>query len=369
MEFLLELDDQSKYVVKRGVPIARALRQKRPDGSDLVITSEDLPHVAEVTAAHEAESGTVLRVTLGHVKPGQPQESQPRLVGYARAVRAGVFGPAAVPCILSDVYTMRAFADSDDAGQYPFRSMEYRLDTGRISGLALLKTDPFSQLGVVPFGADVAHVAFMEAGMGEPGTSPPAGADGQAGGTMQMSSEDKQKADALFGYFMASNPWMAKCAADYGEQKPDGGDGDEKPIDKGDPPGRDDNVDKDKTAKMEADLESVKAENARLAREADEAKVDGLLAKFEAVYECDPAYERGVLLKFSADDRVKYLDNAKKRYSKKPVGSMIDTRTGPVEGGGPAKELDRNGMDAALAMMEADPSLSFNAAREKVLKG
>lgn len=191
-----------------------------------------------------------------------------------------------------------------------------------------------------------------------------------AGKSPEMTPEDKQKADMLFAYFMQANPWMAKCQAEYGKedqsQKPDEMGDDDKKKDKGD----DDMADKD-TAKMQADLEASKAELAKLAKAADEAKVDAMLAKFEGEgYEFDAAFERDSLLTFSADKRDAYLANARKRYPKKPVGDMVGIYRGSVEGGGTnGKELDRDGLNAALAMMEADPSLTFPLARARVLKG
>lgn len=370
LEFLRSLDDPSKFDVRRGVPIARSLKQMQKDGKELVIGDDDLPDIAETTALHEAESGTVLRVTLGHIKPGQPQAEQPTLVGFARGVRAGTFGPQSVPCILADVYLSRSFADSGEASQYPFRSMEYRIDTGRISGLALLKTDPYSQLGVVQFGADgAALVTFSGESMGDQ-APPPAAPPPAASGTVQMSDDDKKKADALMAYFMTANPWMARCAAEYGESKPGNEDGDNKPVKQ--PEGEGDDVAKEKdedTAKMQADLAARDQRIAALEKKNDEASVDGMLAKFEAVYECDVATERELLLKLSADDRTKYIANASKRYPKKPVGQMIGTFTGHAEGGQVKKELDKDGANAVLALMQADATLTFTAARERVLKG
>lgn len=377
MEFLRELDDPSKYRKRTGVPIGRAFRRQLRNGAWAEVKEDELPTVAEKTLAAELDSGSLPRITLGHIDSGVDEKDQVHLVGFIRNPRPGTFGPKSVPCVLGDTYTMVEFEQSELSRQYPYRSMEYRVDKGRITGLALLKRDPFSDLGVVLFhddGGEAILVSLEEDGMGDnqPAPAPaPAAPPAAPQQPVQMSAEDKTKADALMAYFMTANPWMAKCAAEFGDQKPDGTDGDNKPVDNpkdGDKP-KEDDVDKDKTAQMQADLAASKVEIARLAKEADEAKVDKMLAILEAECQCDVAHERETLLSFAADKREKYLANARKQYPKKPVGAMIETYRGRVEGGGPSKELNREQMDAALVMMQADPTLTVAAARERVLKG
>ncbi len=138
------------------VPICRPHRRivGRPDGSEDVIevTENDLPRIAGEIERREQESGVVPVMTIGHRRqsdPAFPEVNQPPVVGFARKARVGTFGPQNVPCVLGTLYYKREWRP--EAKEYPFRSMDFFPPTMAVTGVALLKRDPFLQLGMVTY--------------------------------------------------------------------------------------------------------------------------------------------------------------------------------------------------------------------------
>lgn len=152
MAFLRSFDDPTKWVIKRNVPIFKPHRRvvKQADGSEVevVVTADDLPQIAENMRRLEYDHGVAARLTAGHIT-GQPEHQQPVLFGFTRlgTARAGTFGPKNEPAVLTDEYLFPAKAAEREA--YPYRSPEYYPGQKVIRGVALLKRDPFLDLGVV----------------------------------------------------------------------------------------------------------------------------------------------------------------------------------------------------------------------------
>jgi hypothetical protein len=168
LEFLRQFDDPAKWVIVPNVPICmafeRSMRVDTPTGPREVqvkVTDADLPRIAEEINRLERERGFVPQLTLGHrnPSPGFPQHLQPPTVGFSRGARVGTFGPAQTPCVLSTLYYMRDMAPM--AGKYPHRSVDiYPEGLGSeypplsVTGVALLKTDPYLPMGMITLAAD-----------------------------------------------------------------------------------------------------------------------------------------------------------------------------------------------------------------------
>jgi hypothetical protein len=156
LDFLAQFDDPSRWVVVADAPICRPHRRvvKRPDGGEDVVevTEADLPRIADEIERRERESGVVPIMTIGHRRqsdPAFPERNQPPVVGFARKARVGTFGPQNVPCVLGTLYYKREWWQ--EAKEFPFRSMDFFPPTMAVTGVALLKRDPFLQLGMVTY--------------------------------------------------------------------------------------------------------------------------------------------------------------------------------------------------------------------------
>lgn len=199
MAFLASLDDESKWVKQENVPICRPLvrvvAKRQPDGSILEktveITAADLPTIAEEINRMERETGTLPLATIGHrsQEPNFPEHLQPPAPGVFRGAKVGTFGPGNMPCVLSTQYIRRekwaaGFGLNGDEGakDFPHRSMDiYPEQAGMlrkwtITGVALLKKDPFLQMGILSFELDprMADEPKNDEPNGEPPAAPTA---------------------------------------------------------------------------------------------------------------------------------------------------------------------------------------------------
>lgn len=147
MAFLFGLDDESKWSVRRNVPVFVPHTRKNKDGPDTVVTADDLAEYAANTAALEREFGVCGRITEGHVVPGRAERDQPDLVGVFRNARLGTFGPKNTPAVLVDEYIRK---DKESVAlNRPYRSPEVYHGRKDIRGLARLISDPFLDMGIV----------------------------------------------------------------------------------------------------------------------------------------------------------------------------------------------------------------------------
>lgn len=171
IEFLERLDRANEWVVVRNVPVFRAHKRRMPDGRLIEVSERDLEAIASNTRRLETESGVPIRITAGHTMAGEPQTNQPEIWGYARNARVGTFGPRATPAILVDQYIRRDRWDA--ARSMPYRSAEYYPFSKVITGVALLRTDPQLDLGMVTYAMPGRAVYAMEnSNMPDP-TMPP----------------------------------------------------------------------------------------------------------------------------------------------------------------------------------------------------
>jgi hypothetical protein len=153
MEFLRRLDDPTLWHVKRNVPIfvPHERRTKGKDGKVRVLyslTEKDLHKIVARYQRQKATVGVVPRITIGHTRTDAPESEQPELVGFARDLRVGRFGPEKRIAILCDEYLFPGRAQYA-LRNYPFRSVEYYPGREEIAGVSLLIRDPELDLGIV----------------------------------------------------------------------------------------------------------------------------------------------------------------------------------------------------------------------------
>jgi len=206
LDFLAQFDDATRWVVVPDAPICRPHCRKvqRPDGGEYVIevTEADLPRIVDEIERRERESGVVPVMTIGHRRqsdPAFPEVNQPPVVGFARGARVGTFGPQNVPCVLGTLYYKREWWQ--EAKEYPFRSMDFFPPTMAVTGVALLKRDPFLQLGMVTYdqGDGMTEIPDLE---------------DSARGVNPVSQDDADSADdqpLTIAYLKAHPAWQYVC--------------------------------------------------------------------------------------------------------------------------------------------------------------
>lgn len=152
LDFLDQLGDQSKWLVKRRVPIFRphsgSFHARDGRKVNYEVTPGDLVHIARFMREMQSQ-GTPARMTVGHVNPtpDYPEDDNPDVIGYWLNAETGVFGPQKVPCIFVDAYVHRSQADRVQGR--PYRSAEYYPVTKQLTGVAVITRDPELGLGTV----------------------------------------------------------------------------------------------------------------------------------------------------------------------------------------------------------------------------
>lgn len=147
------LDDPAKFVTVRRVPVC--VPHKRtvigPDDKpfEVEVTEDDLPEIAEQVNRAVRETGTPIRVTVGHVNldPKFPEKDQPVSRGFGRNAVVGRFGPRRKLGVLADLSVRQEHAGV--LQDYPERSMDFDPATKRIHGIALLVRRPWLDMGVI----------------------------------------------------------------------------------------------------------------------------------------------------------------------------------------------------------------------------
>lgn len=168
LEFMRSLDDETKFKIKRGVPIFIPHERMRPvkdkDGKvvlengkpklkKVVVTEDDLEEICQNAAARE-DDDTVGVITIGHrqLKPDFPETEQPPLVGYQKNLQVGRFGKKRRVGILADLhYPIDRY---DEVKKYPHVSVDYHDGRKEITGLALLVREPELDLGMQSYGRE-----------------------------------------------------------------------------------------------------------------------------------------------------------------------------------------------------------------------
>lgn len=156
MTFLQGLEDPAKYVRIQNVPIfvPHERQAKGKDGEDIniTITMDDLGPIAEQINEREMSYGVPPVLTIGHRQqsnPNFPEQMQPPIVGCVRDAHVGAWGPQQKPAVLATMYYKKE--DWEEAKKYPFRSVDFYPGSNKVTGVALLKRDPFLPMGIVSY--------------------------------------------------------------------------------------------------------------------------------------------------------------------------------------------------------------------------
>jgi hypothetical protein len=218
IELLKSLDDPTRFVVRRGVPIFKPHRRVIRDRAGnvvqtIVVTEKDLPRIAARMRAAE-RSGTLAVLTEGHRKGGNADErTQPRVFGYSRNARVGTFGPTNEPAILVD--ECHRYETWNESKHLPFRSPDYYPETDDITGVAALVRDPFLKLGVVAYHRGVVvRYELEDSPMAGDNLLPPTTDDG-AGLGDDMPPEGHDQFCANMAHYEKSNPWVGHARTQY----------------------------------------------------------------------------------------------------------------------------------------------------------
>lgn len=157
LDFLRSFDaDPSKWVIVENVPVCRPhiRKGKLPDGTEyqIEVTEADLPDICAELNRRETEGGLLPILTIGHrnqLAAGKDEINQPAIVGYGRQYHVGKFGPKQISAVLVNEYHLSERHEL--AREFPFRSMDFRPGTKTVTGVALLKKDPWLELGMVTY--------------------------------------------------------------------------------------------------------------------------------------------------------------------------------------------------------------------------
>ncbi len=159
LDFMAGLDDPDKYVRVQNAPIfiphERDAKDKDGNPIKIVITEQDLAPIANQINERETSYGVPPILTIGHRRqadPNFPEHLQPPIVGCVREAHVGYFGPQQKPAVLATLYYKK---DAwEEAKEFPFRSVDFYPGSNKVTGVALLKRDPFLPMGVISYAAD-----------------------------------------------------------------------------------------------------------------------------------------------------------------------------------------------------------------------
>src|SRR5215831_3577946 len=161
LESLEAFGDPSRWDrVTENVPIFVPHERKTKDGKEIRVDRARLERIAARINAREKASGVAVKFTDGHTRlplAQYTQDQQPEILGWGRNARVGTWGPQEIPAILVTCYVRKGKAPKVD--ELPFRSPEFYEGADEITGVALLRTDPFLDMGMVTHYARAADLA------------------------------------------------------------------------------------------------------------------------------------------------------------------------------------------------------------------
>lgn len=181
VDFFHDLENPDLYERIDDIPIfaKHAGKKKGSDGKwhEVKVDDRDLQEISQAYQEME-KSGSLPVITPGHriVDQEVSEEDQPEPWGYCRNLRPGTYiGPEGnkVPTLLGTYYLSKKAISKDGkpanvaARTFPFRSVDYYAGLKKISGVALLRRDPFLDLGLV------SYVSYAQENVMPPPTEPP----------------------------------------------------------------------------------------------------------------------------------------------------------------------------------------------------
>lgn len=154
--------------VTRNVPVFVAHHNQGKDaqGRDIEYTVDEarLKRIAANAMKRWKESGVPIAFTEGHIIPDPkvPQKNQPPIHAYGINPRFGYFGPERIPAVLCDQYTRRGHLDA--VRELPFRSADFQYADDQIISVALLRTWPQLDMGLVLYGQSSPTFSYAKSG-------------------------------------------------------------------------------------------------------------------------------------------------------------------------------------------------------------
>lgn len=158
LEFLESLKDESRWHIRRNVPVFGPHSRKDAEGKERYkVTDKTLERICNNAREREKKKGVVGLLSIGHrpLDRNLPESEVPRFakpVGYILNYRNTGFGPEGEPCAMVDEYIKKEHWE--EAKHFPFRSAEYWPSREEITGVALLLRDPELDLGMVASGRE-----------------------------------------------------------------------------------------------------------------------------------------------------------------------------------------------------------------------
>lgn len=156
LDTLGRMFSEENCVVLRNVPIftphERTSQGPNGETTQINITEEDLPDIANQINERMEKYGVPAIMTIGHrqqANPAYPEKLQPDIVGGAKNAKVGTFGPQQTPGVLADLYYAKE--DWEEAKKFPWRSVDFYPGSKKVTGVALLKRDPFLPMGIVMY--------------------------------------------------------------------------------------------------------------------------------------------------------------------------------------------------------------------------
>lgn len=123
-----------------------------------------LQRIADKINRNWSENGVAVKFFDGHSKnPSEvPQSEQPPILGYGIDARVGPWGPKGKLGILLKQYVKKGCLAATK--ERPFRSAEFYDESDEITGVALLKTDPRLDMGMVFYGRSDGCLMYQRRG-------------------------------------------------------------------------------------------------------------------------------------------------------------------------------------------------------------
>lgn len=175
LDFLRTFEDETAWDrVVKAVPIFVPHETKDRNGKPYKVDKARLERIARRINHLQEHYGVVIRLMPEHTKLTQgpdgtgrlaPQAEQPDTWGYACNARVGPWGPEQTPAILVDWYICPGrLADFKDR---PYRSPEFFGPEDEIRAIAVLKTEPRLDMGMLAYGGDGASLMQAYARIGD----------------------------------------------------------------------------------------------------------------------------------------------------------------------------------------------------------
>jgi hypothetical protein len=140
---------------KTKIKVAILPGQAKPKDGKLLysIGPNELETAADEINEALQSTGNAVKVFIGHSDASKDQKANPKIIGYGVGAKMGTFGPKNHKAVIQDkvCYVKGHY---EEAKTYPERSPEFQLLTGRITGLALLRTDPKLPMGMITYQLD-----------------------------------------------------------------------------------------------------------------------------------------------------------------------------------------------------------------------